>query len=298
MEQISCPVCGEHSALPLLNKHDRFSGVEFTYVCCSTCGLIYLNPRPDPVEILRYYPDRYEAYQPQSAMEKPRHGWRPAGPRQAQFQFVTLHAPQPARLLDVGCGTGDFLDYARRNGWQVAGTELNPQIAELAHSTYGLVVYSGALEEAPLGEAQFDVVTLWDVLEHLPDPCASLRRCQSLLRPGGLLVFSIPNLDSFDRFLFGTAWIGWDAPRHFNLFDRNTLRYLLDRSGFHLVDRRCITGAKGAFFLSLDPLVENTLLRAPYQRLRPALSLALWPYRQIAYLLNRGPVITCAARKV
>lgn len=296
MEQVSCALCGEHSSLPFLLKQDRFSGTWFTYVRCPRCGLVYLTPRPDSAEIFRYYPIDYEAYK--TAPESFKHRWRPAGPRQAQYNFIARHVHRTGRLLDVGCGVGDFLDYAKRNGWQVIGSEINTQAASIAQTTYDVNIYAGPLDEVPMSEAGFDIVTMWDVLEHLPDPYSALLYCHRLLREDGLLVISIPNLASFDRFLFREAWIGWDAPRHFNLFDHNTLQQLFKQTGFSFIDRQCVTGAKGAFFLSLDPILDNTRNRSLYHIFRPLLSPALWPYRQLSYHLMRGPVITYAARKV
>jgi len=199
--------------------------------------------------------------------------------------------------LDVGCATGNFLKVAQENGWQVLGVEPIGKAAQIARDYYQLEVITGTLDSADIPSISFDVITMWDVLEHLPSPKQALHRSLELLKPGGLLVFSIPNLISFDRSLFGQYWIGWDAPRHFNLFSEQTLRRLLDTTGFEYTTKECILGGKGTFLLSLDMVLNNNQFGSGIKSLYPLISAILWPYRQISYLLNRGPIITYAVRK-
>jgi hypothetical protein len=134
-------------------------------------------------------------------------------------------------------------------------------------------------------------------LEHLPDPRGALKDCHRLLKPGGFVVFSIPNLTSFDRQIFGKHWIGWDVPRHFTLFDGSTLHQVLNDAGFSKVNSDCFLGGKGTFLLSLDNVLAQNEYAVYMKKLYPLLSLLLWPYRQFAYLINRGPILAVAARR-
>ena len=138
---------------------------------------------------------------------------------------------------------------------------------------------------------------MWDVLEHVPSPKKTLSLCHKLLKPGGLVVFSIPNLNSYDRHLFGEKWIGWDPPRHFHLFDEGTISRLLDETNFIEIDKDCIIGGKGTFLLSIDNLIRASWIEKSVHFTYPLLSAIMWPYRKFAYYLKRGPIITYAIQK-
>jgi SAM-dependent methyltransferase len=215
-----------------------------------------------------------------------------------QLGFIEKHAHNPGQLLDIGCATGEFMSFTRQHGWNVSGIELVGKAAQIAREVHGLNVYQGPIESIALPENHFDVITLWDVLEHLPSPRTTLIHARRLLKPGGLLVFSIPNLTSFDRYIFGTSWIGWDAPRHLYLFSPDNLDQLMKIAGFSLIEKQCLTGGKGTFLLSLEQLLDGRKNASSLMKIASVLSIALWPYRQISYLLEKGPIITLAARKL
>lgn len=301
MEHVCCDLCGTDSSVPLLDRIDRFSGEVFHYVRCSECGLIYLNPRPEVDELLAYYPDDYEAYQPLAASTGVAH-WRRRHALRILRRFVTHYRPC-GRLLDVGCATGEFLEEMQAHGWAVNGVEINPRAASVARERLGVNVFAGSLVSYEAAEGAFDLVTLWDVLEHLPSPRAQLQRIHRLLSSEGRLILSIPNLRSFDARLFGRWWIGWDAPRHLHLFPDSALSRLLARTGFEIEAQRCLLGGPGAFQLSLEFWREQ---RAGSQSARgraarflfPLLPYALWPYKEVSYALRRGPVMTVVAHKM
>jgi SAM-dependent methyltransferase len=135
------------------------------------------------------------------------------------------------------------------------------------------------------------------VLEHLPSPRAGLSQIRQWLRPGGHLFLSVPNLESWDARLFGSRWIGWDAPRHFWLFPRAVLERLFAETGFEVVGRRSILGGRGAFQLSWEFWSEEVGLPVAGRRFWAVLSYLLWPYRKLEYALNRGPILTWVVRK-
>jgi len=151
---------------------------------CRACGFVLDLERPTPAEIERYYSDlqRYDTW---LAKEVERNAlWK----RRLQ---VVLRYCRGGALLDVGAGIGQFLHFARQH-FEVAGTEVSASAIEIAREKYGLVLQKGSVEEMHFGSA-FDVVTLYHVLEHVPDPSATIRRCASLLKPGGILVVAVPN---------------------------------------------------------------------------------------------------------
>lgn len=293
MEFKVCDVCGASRTVPFLHRLDRFSGKSFEYVSCAECRLISLDPQPTPSELVEYYPAEYEAYQTVESGRSTFANWRRRRGLDVQVNFVERFAPQRGRLLDIGCGPGNFLDRARARGWSVAGVEWVEQAACVARDHYGLTVTVSSGEETHLPGGENDVVTLWDVLEHVPHPKKMLLECRRLLTPSGMLVFSVPNLDSFSRYLFGRAWIGWDAPRHLHLFSEEVIERLLAMTGFEMVQHSCILGEEGAFALSLESMGHS-------KKLKQVIGLAttgLWPYRQVAYSLNKGAIMTFAAQK-
>jgi SAM-dependent methyltransferase len=145
-----------------------------------------------------------------------------------------LDGMTPGRLLDVGCGKGRFLAAAQAAGWDVLGVEYAPASAEAAHAAYGVEVVVGDFLELDL-PGGFDAVTLWHVLEHLPDPGASVARARDLVRPGGRIVISVPNGDSLQAHLGGEQWFHLDLPRHLFQFTPRSLSALVERSGLRVV---------------------------------------------------------------
>jgi SAM-dependent methyltransferase len=300
MEHICCDLCGSANSSLLMRRADRFSGETFCYVICRDCGLIYLNPRPNQEEILAYYPEEYESYQTSGSLERIAR-WRRQHALAILRQFVEKHK-RPGSLLDIGCAHGEFLVEMRSHGWTVEGIEINKYAATIAQEKYGLNIFIGTLNEFD-GSGRYDVITMWDVLEHLASPKLALRRIHHLLNPDGRIIFCIPNLRSFDAKLFGHWWTGWDPPRHLFMFPPRVLDALLCQVGFEVETRRCILGGVGAFMLSCQFWLDNTIesntafkerLKQVCDSLVPYL---LWPYKEISYALDRGPIVTIVARK-
>ena len=142
------------------------------------------------------------------------------------------------RLLDVGCGNGIFLATMKELGWEVAGVEPDRQAARVAREQFGLNVHVGTLEEAGFADGTFDAITMSHVVEHLADPISALRECWRVLRKGGRLVVTTPNIESLGHRLYGKAWIGLDPPRHLFLFSPPTLRTCIERSGLQVLELR------------------------------------------------------------
>jgi SAM-dependent methyltransferase len=207
------------------------------------------------------------------------------------------------RLLDVGAGTGVFLNEMRRYGaWDVKGVELNEAAAEQGRTKFGLDVFRGQVEDAPWPAGSFDVVTLWDVLEHLPDPRGALGRIRTLLSEEGYLICSVPNGGSLDARLFGRYWIGLDAPRHMSVFNLKSLRRLLGETGFELEAAYSFYGRYTTFALSIQQWLRSrwrpSPRRAQVERLLffPAWRFLTWPYFRIIDQLGLGAIITVRAR--
>jgi len=141
--------------------------------------------------------------------------------------------PNRGRLLEVGCSYGGFLAEARRDGWDVTGIELSETAASYARDQLSLRVLSGSVQDQlqKLGEP-YQVVTLFHVIEHVPDPVQLLEMCRRLIKPKGMLVLKTPNVASFIARLTGASWHWVSPPAHLYLYSPNTLSLLLEKSGY------------------------------------------------------------------
>ena len=205
--------------------------------------------------------------------------------------------------MDIGCATGQFLATMADHGWQATGVEPSAFAADYARKTFNLKVHQGTLETAALADASFDVVTQWDVLEHVIDPRQTLAIISRLLKPGGIYVASLPNPIAFEARLFGSSWVGWDRPRHLHLFAPNVLRQYLQRAGLTPIDLKSFSGHLAVTLLSLEFAAKAR--GWPESRWRPWLRLAYnWPLRlltlpayRLAGAMNKLSVMTMFARK-
>lgn len=271
---------------------------------CRSCGLVYLSPRPTREAIGAFYPPDYQPYrravedEPWALMRLMRRR-KLADRRRLVERYRGEGAP--GRVLDVGCSTGLFLHEMALAGWEAEGVELSPEAADYARRRFGLRVQTGMLEDAQLAPGSFDLVTFWDVLEHVYSPTDTLARAATLLKPGGLVVVHVPNWDSPERRLFGRHWAGWDPPRHLYVFDRASLGGLLQGAGFQVLDWVCFMPAYFTWLISLEHALETHAprLRAPLIRLLrlPGLRLPLEPAFWLLNRLGRGSVIAAVARR-
>lgn len=220
----------------------------------------------------------------------------------ARCQMI-LRYKQRGDLLDLGCATGDFLAVMRSYaGWRVRGLEPHAGAARQARERYGLRVDEGGAETLPYAPGSFDVVTMWDVLEHVRDPIRTLRRVYEILRPAGLVVLSLPNRDSWDAVLFGRYWAGLDIPRHFSIFSPRHIAQALESSGFSSMDIVNLSGSFHAFALSARHGIEG---RSPISRVRRTAADAIdslpfqvvtYPYFQLVKRLKKATGMIVIAR--
>jgi len=156
---------------------------------------------------------------------------RPLHRIEAAASIRDLTAVPCGRLLDVGCGSGDWLLMMRDLGWEVAGNDFDPNAVKVA-TDRGLNVTFGSLEQQNLPDACFDAVTLSHVIEHLPDPIGTMRECARILKPGGRIVILTPNCASLSHRFFKEDWRGLEPPRHLHVFSLKSMDRMLAMTGF------------------------------------------------------------------
>jgi SAM-dependent methyltransferase len=145
---------------------------------------------------------------------------------------------RPQRVLDIGCGGGRFLAHLAASGWECHGTELTARTAARAAEYPGIRLRTGPLTTEAYPAGYFDVISLWHVLEHLPDPDRTLRDCRRWLAPDGVLTLAVPNFDSWQARLFRGDWFHLDPPFHLFHFSPRSLETCLEANGFRATEVR------------------------------------------------------------
>lgn len=255
IESNSCLVCGSTERTYLFEGRDRLHGLpgRFPVVRCLTCGSAYLAQRP--IDLSDYYPaDSYAAYYNETTNQK--HYSSGPGRRFGLMQRQRLlEALKPAggRLLDVGCGAGDFLALMQSHAnWQVSGLEPSPEAARYAQAVRNLSVVTGTLPCLDMQDGAYDVITMWHTIEHVPNALEVLVEARRLLRSKGVLVVGLPVSDSLEAKWFGPNWAGYDVPRHLTTFTRASLIGLMNKSRFRAEERQGVVQGFASLRLSLS----------------------------------------------
>ncbi len=196
---------------------------------CTACALVYADPRRAPAVD---YPEDYYRDGVYADYLADRDAIQRNAPRVLEELERMVEG---RRLLDVGCATGFFLEAARSRCWDVRGLEASEYASEHARRELGLQVETASIVAPPKGLPLFDVVTLWDTIEHLDRPDLALANIRRLLDPNGVLVLSTGDYDSLLRRLTGKRWRLFADPTHNFFFDEETLRLMLMRAGFEVL---------------------------------------------------------------
>lgn len=228
----ACPNCG--SSAPLrLTAHDRnrrVSNERFRYWECGRCGVIFIAPVPG--DIGRFYPSDYYTL-PASREELVRLS------RPHEEYKIDLLRPLAAtgRLVEVGPGIGGFAALAQDAGYTVEAIEMDARASAFLRETVGIAVHETDLPAAALRrEGPFDVIAMWHVIEHLPDPFDALRAVSEALAPGGVALIAAPNPEALQFRLFGSRWTHLDAPRHLVLIPIQALVDAARSSGLEVIE--------------------------------------------------------------
>jgi 2-polyprenyl-3-methyl-5-hydroxy-6-metoxy-1,4-benzoquinol methylase len=241
MEKLNiCPVCSKDRFKAYLSCIDHTVSHEtFQIVQCESCGFRFTNPRPEEKEIGRYYQsEEYISHSDTNTgfINKLYQTVRNYTIKRKVKLINKLTLKQESankNLLDIGCGTAEFIYACKVDGWNVTGIEPSEIARRNAEKKYGII----ALEQEKLfelNEKKFNVITLWHVLEHVHQLEKTMEQIKTLLLDDGVLIVAVPNCDSWDAKKYGKHWAAWDLPRHLYHFTEKNIEALFGKLGFRL----------------------------------------------------------------
>jgi 2-polyprenyl-3-methyl-5-hydroxy-6-metoxy-1,4-benzoquinol methylase len=225
-----CPVCGSVRIFDFVSAPDRFHLRQELYHLrrCSSCSCAWLACPPKSEEMPFHYGEDYHKAIVVGGERSAVRRW------QRHRELISRHK-QGGALLDIGCSSGGFLGTMKSESWTLYGIEMEASTAAKARLIAGAEVFVGDAMNAPFRPESFDVVTCFDVLEHMYNPRQLLARVMEWLKPGGILYAKLPNIDSWEARLLGTYWYGLELPRHLYHFSPRSLRRLMSTLGFQEV---------------------------------------------------------------
>lgn len=231
----SCPICESTGFKTYLQTKDYFLTQEdFKIVQCKQCEFIFTNPIPSIDDLSKYYdsPDYLSHTVNKSVTGFIYDSLRNLNIKKKYRLISSLSDGN--KILDIGQGTGEFLNYFKQKGWETLGVEPNKSARKFAIDNYQLKVFDEN-ELDKLEENSFDVITLWHVLEHVPDLNSRIIQIKKLIKTNGSVVIALPNIESPDATKYGEYWAGLDVPRHLYHFSEDSIKNLLDKYDMNLV---------------------------------------------------------------
>lgn len=237
VHHVACPLCSSTELVHEFTCTDHFlSGETFPVVKCDQCGFTFTQDHPGENEAGKYYES--EDYISHSDTSK--------GLTNKLYRFarnfmlkrkvrlvVKVTGQNRGNLLDIGSGTGYFVNAMKNAGWKAEGIEINKKAREFSIAKFGIDVYDPS-DLSNLKPGNYDCITLWHVLEHFHDPDVYMREIARLLKPGGRCIIALPNSNSYDARHYREFWAAWDVPRHLWHFTPETFRKFCEKSTFEL----------------------------------------------------------------
>jgi SAM-dependent methyltransferase len=290
LERVPCNLCGaDDNALVT-----EMGGLHI--VRCRHCGLVYVNPRYQDEALQEIYTSAYYAHDGiNDGLDFFGYDNYLDDEENIKITFakrlktIERYASR-GKLLDIGCATGFFLDLARSRGWDVVGSEVSQFSVRYARERFGLDVRLGRLEKLHFEAQSFDAITMWDVIEHVPDPMGELQEVRRVLRDGGLLSIITPDVGSPVARLLGSRWEEFRRVReHVYFFSRRTMTEALRKVGFEVLR---IEHADKVFYLgpamhrlkyyTWDGILTNTATRWVYRLGLDRIRININPFTKMA----------------
>jgi 2-polyprenyl-3-methyl-5-hydroxy-6-metoxy-1,4-benzoquinol methylase len=252
--QSRCIACGREGIELYTELTDQLAGAPGAWRMAqcpdAQCAMLWLDPRPLQEDLIKAYAT-YHTHGARGTRNAGQLGLSALnatcklasrlleagsalGRQRRGLRTMFIGDATPGALLEVGCGSGRFLDRMRRAGWAVQGTDFDPVVAERVRKRFGMTIDVGDLRALHYPAESYDVVAMSQVIEHVHDPLEQLAECRRLLRPGGRLVLSTPNARALAHRMYGRAWRGLEPPRHLHIFTPASLARCAARSGLQV----------------------------------------------------------------
>ena len=280
MEKISCPLSEKKTVLKnYINVKDHSNTQEeFTIVSCETNNFLFTNPRPKESDISKYYDfeDYISHTNKQSDFISKLYQIVRSYSIKIKYKLISKLISSK-KILDVGCGTGEFLSYMKKKGFDTYGIEVAKKARKLSRKNHKLLVKDSL---SKLNENNFDVITMWHVLEHVYDLDGYMKKIKYLLNDKGIVLIAVPNHKCFDQEYYGKYWAGWDVPLHLWHFDKESMRKLSKKYGFE------ITSIHPLYFDSF--YVSLLSSKYKYKSSRPVQSFLIGLYSNLIAKLKTG----------
>ena len=231
-----CPVCLNKNLAKKLHCTDHTTSKEkFTIVSCETCDFTFTNPRPKDESLADYY--KSDMYISHTNNSKGLFNW--------MYQTVRKYAIRTKLTLlksvtnfgchlDVGCGTGEFLNACQQAGFKAKGVEPSKLARDQAINNYNLSVSENTNLEQ-FKDNKFDSISMWHVLEHVPSLIKTITEFKRILNKNGKIIIAVPNHKSWDSSYYSEFWAAWDVPIHLWHFSKETIELLFNKNGFKLI---------------------------------------------------------------
>lgn len=235
MEFIDCLLCGNKEEKPFLYGKDiNFSASRtFQLVKCGNCGLVYMNPRINAA-------DGYDLYAADYYIDLK--GCLKYFVKLLNLIFYKIRVSRIKRfkdrgtILDVGCGTGEFLTQIQKQGWQCYGLEPSSAACKIINDDLRFNILKQPLCACEFADAYFDIITFWHSLEHIADPVSALKKIHKMIKKDGLLFIAVPNIDSLEFKISKKRWFHLDLPHHLYYYSPKSLNTLLEHCGFEVLN--------------------------------------------------------------
>ncbi|MCL6258401.1 methyltransferase domain-containing protein [Aquiflexum sp. TKW24L] len=230
-----CPLCKSGLFLNHAELCDFSISKENFMLCkCTSCNLIFTNPRPDKISIGKYYEseDYISHHNKSTNIVNIIYKWVRNITLKKKVSWLNNYSHKKGSLLDIGCGTGEFLSLAKKNGWKISGIEPNKTARKIA--TKKKLSIQKNLEDIKKDQ-KFDIISLFHVLEHVHDLRKTGKKIISHLNDNGRVFIAVPNINSYDASSYGSFWAAWDVPRHLYHFSQETINAFAKEVGMEIV---------------------------------------------------------------
>ena len=235
---ICCLLC-ESDSLQLIHDQPQSKYFPRKIHKCLDCGYAFVYPQPTSEHLGKVYSDsEYHNFSSNDNCNTHTTNKGLLRRSRSRIQWLSKFIAK-GDILDIGCAGGEFIYVANENGFNVSGFDISENAAQTAYRLTGNMIYTNSLETLISKNIRFDILALWEVIEHVIDPGDFLEQCKQLLKPYGFIALSTPNQRNYHAMVHGDSWKGYiDGPEHLHFFNPKTLSFLLEKHDFEITAKR------------------------------------------------------------